>query len=120
MDEQTAKKRVTEVMEKAGYREGRFGSRIEWQRLRDQLVSLIMEAQGLKGPAKVPSRFGGGTAHPAKKATEMPEELEHALECDEEHEFIQDCLRQWEEKQWLSGKQRAALAAWRPKGEYED
>ena len=72
---------------------------------------------------KVPSRFAPSTAPqrprkaPVKK--EMPWQLEHALECDEdgEHEFVQDCLRQWEEKNWLSENQLDALGRWKAKGD---
>ena len=83
-------------------------------------------SRAISPPAKtkVGSRFANSrsTARPRQATTkkEMPWQLEHALACDEddEHEFVQDCLRQWEEKNWLSENQLDALGRWKAKGEH--
>lgn len=68
---------------------------------------------------KVGSRFAGSPARESTKK-ETPWELEHALECDEDgdHEFVQDCKRQWDEKGFLTEKQKDALGRWKPKGDF--
>jgi hypothetical protein len=124
MDEKALRRRFTEIFDEHDIETDSELSRRLIAKLAKTAVEA-MKAEESKPKPTVVSRFTKSTPVPktsktAPKQKEMPDELVHALECDDEHEFVQDCLRQWEEKQWLSERQLEALGGWKPKGEYDD
>lgn len=125
MDEKELRKRFVAVFD-----EHEIDTEPEFmKRLIAKLANTALEAISTAGAPAVQSKPTVGsrfpkTAEPAKpvakkRSNEMPDELVHALECSPDHDFVQDCERQWEEKHFLSEKQLDALGAWKPRGEYD-